>query len=100
MGLRPVFPKLDKEKLRKLKINKLPTLDYSWRRRGADTSHLKSLETAASCTTTNNIMDPANLQKETPEVREQILAKARRISVPYNKGAYQYVPDYEVPTRK
>lgn len=40
-----------------------------------------------------NVMDPAQLAKETPEVREAIIAKSKRLAPAYNKGAVQYVTD-------
>lgn len=40
-----------------------------------------------------SIMDPHNLNKESPETREAILNKSKRIAVAYNKGGYQYVTD-------
>lgn len=40
-----------------------------------------------------NVMDPAQLAKETPEVRDAIIAKSKRLAPAYNKGAYQYVGD-------
>jgi hypothetical protein len=86
------FQKLDVEKIRRLKVHKLPTLDYSWRR-NAYVSRIPSLETSASNTSTNSMMDPVALQKETPQVREAIIAKSKRIAIAYNKGAYQYVSD-------
>jgi putative aminopeptidase FrvX len=39
------------------------------------------------------MMDPAKLAKESPEVRDAIVAKSKRIAIPYSKGAYQYVTD-------
>lgn len=43
----------------------------------------------------NSVMDPANLKKESPEVRAEILAKASRIVPLYNKGAVQYNPELD-----
>jgi hypothetical protein len=38
-------------------------------------------------------MEPMNLAKESPEVREAIIEKSRRIAPAFNKGAVQYVTD-------
>jgi hypothetical protein len=38
-------------------------------------------------------MDPAQLAKESPEVRDAIIAKSKRLAPAYNKGAVQYVTD-------
>lgn len=40
-----------------------------------------------------NVMDPAQLAKESPEVRAAIIAKSKRLAPAYNKGAVQYVTD-------
>ena len=41
----------------------------------------------------NSIMDQKNLEKESKETRDAILAKSKRIALMYNKGAYQYITD-------
>ena len=41
----------------------------------------------------NSVMDAAQLAKESPEVREAIIAKSKRLAPAYNKGAVQYVTD-------
>ena len=87
-----VFQKLDVEKLRKLKVNKLPTYDYSWRR-GAAVSKIPSLDTTANSTSTKSMMDPVALQKETPEVRKAIIAKSKRLAIAYNKGPVMFITD-------
>jgi hypothetical protein len=33
----------------------------------------------------------SNIYKETPEVQRQILEKASRVAIPYNKGGYQLI---------
>jgi hypothetical protein len=38
-------------------------------------------------------MDRTSLDKEPEHVREQIIAKSKRIALMYNKGAYQYISD-------
>jgi hypothetical protein len=38
-------------------------------------------------------MDPVSLARETPEVRDAIIAKSKRLAPAYNKGAVQYVSD-------
>ena len=57
-------------------------------------SHVKSLEatTPVTCARTS-IMDRMSLDKEPEHVREQILAKSKRIAQMYNKGGYQYITD-------
>jgi hypothetical protein len=45
-----------------------------------------------------SIMDPFNLQKESEEVREAIIAKSKRVAIAYNKGGYQYLTDDTDPT--
>ena len=57
-------------------------------------SHVKSLEatTPITCARTS-IMDRMSLDKEPEHVREQILAKSKRIAQMYNKGGYQYITD-------
>ena len=40
-----------------------------------------------------SVMEPMNLAKESPEVREAIIEKSRRIAPAFNKAAYQYVTD-------
>lgn len=60
--------------------------------RAADHSHIPSLETNTPFTgARNSVMEPSVLAKETPDVREEIIAKSKRISIPFNKGAYQYI---------
>jgi hypothetical protein len=39
------------------------------------------------------VMDETFLAKESPEVRDAIIAKSKRIAIAYSKGAYQYVTD-------
>jgi len=58
------------------------------------TAHIKSLESMdpAVCSR-NSIMDRMSLDKEPEHVKEQILAKSKRIALMYNKGAYQYISD-------
>ena len=45
-----------------------------------------------------SIMDPFNLQKESEEVREAIIAKSKRVAIAYNKGGYVYLTDDTDPT--
>lgn len=71
---------------------KMPSYDYS-NRRGAGVALHSSL-TSTSCHTGRvSVMDPVQLAKESPEVREAIIAKSKRIAIAYSKGAYQYVTD-------
>ena len=39
-----------------------------------------------------SVMDPRTLEKETPKQRDEIIAKSKRISLGYHKGAMQYDP--------
>ena len=41
----------------------------------------------------NSIMDRMNLDKEPEHVKQEILAKSKRIAQMYNKGGYQYITD-------
>ena len=40
-----------------------------------------------------NVMDPVQLAKETPEVREAIIAKSKRLAPAYNKSGIQYISE-------
>jgi hypothetical protein len=40
-----------------------------------------------------NVMDPAQLAKESPEVRAAIIAKSKRLAPAYNKSGIQYISD-------
>lgn len=53
-------------------------------------SHVTSTQFSPS---RNSVMDAAQLAKESPEVREAIIAKSKRLAPAYNKGAVQYVTD-------
>lgn len=65
-------------------------------RAGAEeTMALPSLCTTETFVGKPNIMDPVSLMKETPEVREQIIAKSKRLAPIYSKGAVQYISDTE-----
>ena len=55
--------------------------------------HPSNHGTGAFSPARNSVMDAANLLKETPDVREAILEKSRRIAPAYSKGALQYVTD-------
>lgn len=58
------------------------------------TAHIKSLEsTSPAVCSRHSIMDRMSLDKEPEHVREQIIAKSKRIALMYNKGAYQYISD-------
>lgn len=50
-----------------------------------------SAQTTGHIAVKNSIME--RLDKESEEVRQEILAKKNRIAIPYSKGAYQYVSD-------
>jgi len=53
----------------------------------------KSLQTNACFTARQSMTDAATLAKEPQHVRDEIIAKSKRIAIAYNKGAYQYVTD-------
>lgn len=58
------------------------------------TEHIKSLETDTKIEgNRTSIMDPINLNRESKEIQEAILAKSKRIAQMYNKGGYQYITD-------
>lgn len=68
--------------------------EYLPKNDGNRRSTIKSLmsDSPAACARTS-IMDRINLDKEPEHVREQILAKSKRIAQMYNKGGYQYITD-------
>jgi hypothetical protein len=41
----------------------------------------------------NSVMDAAQLAKESPEVRDAIIAKSKRLAPAYSKGSIQYITD-------
>ena len=96
-GLEPlesfVIPRFDRKAMQ---TTRTPPIDLHADR---STAHIKSLDpTNMSPCLVHSIMDPKNLAKETPAVREAILAKSRRIAPPYSKGAAQYLTDDTDPT--
>lgn len=56
-----------------------------------DPYNIPSIEPSNYIATKNSIMD--RLDKESEEVKAEILRKKNRIALPYSKGAYQYVTD-------
>jgi hypothetical protein len=87
-----VARKLDKSKLRGVDVVFGSTRAL---RPGSDValslpSHVTSTQFLPART---GVMDAAQLAKETPEVREAIIAKSKRLAPAYNKGAVQYVTD-------
>lgn len=86
----PRFAKLDHDYIRSLGVTKLPTLTY----RRDETRDIPSLgSTTLGALVNNSVMDPVNLARETPAVRDAIIAKSKRLAPAYNKGAVQYVSD-------
>lgn len=63
-----------------------------WRPEQPDIPSLNNMPTGA--VTTHSVMK--NLDKESPEIQAEILAKATRLAPLYNKGAYQYIPEDDV----
>jgi hypothetical protein len=60
--------------------------------RAPDHSHIPSLETNSQFVgARNSMMEPSVLMKESPETQKEIVAKSKRISIPFNKAAYQYI---------
>lgn len=89
----PRFAKLDHDYIRSLGVGRMPTLDYS-HLRGAETRDIPSLGSSGpGACVSRSVMDPVSLAKETPEVRDAIIAKSKRLAPAYNKGAVQYVSD-------
>lgn len=91
---------LEKQGLSVSQIRKKKTLDSNWKSKYNDsmmvdrsTRHYdnKGLEGNASSCVKRDIM--TNLHKEKPEVREEILKKAKRTAPLYSKGGYQYITD-------
>lgn len=41
------------------------------------------------------VMDPVNLMSEPEHIRNEIIAKSKRLAPAYNKGAIQYITDGE-----
>lgn len=68
------------------------SFDYSVPRRGSTHSHLKSVQTTGKAyTSKQSITDPRSLEKESEEVRAEIIRKANSLAPAYSKGAYQYI---------
>ena len=90
----PVYGKLDIEAIRALGVIKKPTLDYS-HRRGAAVMKIASLNPTSIADTGSSasIMDPRSLAMESKIVRDEIIAKSKRVAIAYNKGGYQYITD-------
>jgi hypothetical protein len=68
---------------------------HPYRKGAAETMAVPSLVTNQTFVGKPNIMDPISLMKESPEVREQIIAKSKRLAPIYSKGAVQYISDGE-----
>jgi hypothetical protein len=63
-------------------------------RRDTGASRIPSVDSGTTgALAVKSIMDPFNLQKQPPEVREEIIAKSKRVAIAYNKGGYQYITD-------
>ena len=77
----------------KLQRMDLPKAERAPTRYTRPTPQIQSLNTNVGNTLNTNIMDPFQLAKERPEIAEEIRAKARRITLLYNKGVYGYVTD-------
>ena len=83
-----VARKLDTKKIGR---TERPKMDYSHYRPGY-VRH-ESLESDAYFMGKASVMDPRELERESKEVREEIIAKSKRIAIAFNKGAYQYVTE-------
>ena len=69
-------------------------LNYGPRRTGAFA--YRSLESKADTefvAEVRSVMDPRNLEKESPETRAAILEKSQRIAPAFSKGAYQLITE-------
>ena len=91
----PIAKKLDVEKLIRESAKSTYNPPRKVLRDGAEeASKIKShVTTTQFVPNRTGVMDAAFLAKESPEVREAIIAKSKRIAIAYNKGAYQYVSD-------
>lgn len=70
--------------------NQIPT--YTGYER--DHRHIKSVDMIGNHQPTKTSKtDAYYLSKETPAVRDEIVAKSKRIALAYNKGAYQFITD-------
>lgn len=85
----PAVTSLTAEKISKTFQEYKPKVSHA-----RSTAHIKSLEsTEPAVCARKSIMDRTSLDKEPEHVREQIIAKSKRIALMYNKGAYQYISD-------
>jgi hypothetical protein len=82
----PVAKKLNRKQLEKIGCaSNLPVYKTGNREIG-------SLRTVGAFVPARSSMtDPMALVNEPEHVKAEILAKAKRIAIPYNKGAYQYI---------
>lgn len=88
----PVATKLNLARVASVAVNKLPSYDYSFRRPDVQRV-IPSHQTTNHVTEKLSVMNPMSLAKESPEVREAIIAKSKRIAIAYSKGAYQLITD-------
>jgi hypothetical protein len=90
-----IAKKLKVSRLEKFNTLKIPSYSSSSLRVGADTaSSLPSLvSTTQFIPNRTGMMDPVKLAKESPEVRDAIIAKSKRLAPAYSKGAVQYITD-------
>jgi hypothetical protein len=87
----PIAKKID---VKKLSGTGMPTYNKFIRTEAEKTANIPSHVTNTTFIPSRKSMtDPMTLAKESPEVREAIIAKSKRIAIAYNKGAYQYVSD-------
>lgn len=76
-----------KSKPKPLKAQSIP----SW---AMDPYTIPSAATTNHIPVKNSIMD--RLERESKEVKEEILRKKNQIAIPYSKGAYQFISDKEM----
>jgi len=90
-----IAKKLKISSIQKFNTLKVPNYSSSSLRVGADAaSSLPSLvSTTQFIPNRTGMMDPAKLAKESPEVRDAIIAKSKRLAPAYSKGAVQYITD-------
>jgi hypothetical protein len=91
----PIQKKINIAKLQSLMTETYRPVNNQYLRPGSDQaskikSHITNTQFVPNRT---GVMDPAFLAKESPEVRDAIIAKSKRIAIAYSKGAYQYVTD-------
>lgn len=89
----PIAKKLDLRKMQQCTTEKLPSYVNTLRPGTEVYSKLKSLDTSIQSVARASVMDPRELDKESKEVRDKIIAKSKRIGITCHKSSYQYITD-------